>query len=180
MQPNQSLPTQETPTEAAQDSGVMMTPTESRHEVSSLSTPPKLPNVTWAKDINKSNKIYIIICAVLIAGVDTPIVLSSPSLFSFYVAMLQSFGALGIFALIEYLASRRLRNTKRSATDEPMLVLVHLRNYIILLNVIPGIQLLGWLATFFVAPFIVLAQTLIISIRLYRSRSSPNSVVIGS
>lgn len=172
MQPNQSLPTQETPNEVSQDSGVLSS-TESKPELSLTNETPKLSNEIWAKDINIINKNYLKVYSVVLVLVDLPIVLlSMGALMLYLLIMLGAVGIMGLCAWIEYSASKRLEHSARSGSDVLILLLVHLRNMIVLLNVIPGIQLLGMAAAFFGGYFIIILQFLLIGIRISRAHTA--------
>lgn len=128
----------------------------------------RVSNSIWSKQINRTNLITAVIVLLLLILIDLPMAMSSwTSLGGFFQMMLLAFGIFSMCAFYEYVASLKLRNSPPSKIDNTMLTLANLRNSIVILNVIPLVQLLGILAAF-IAPFIVVAQLIMVSERLRR------------
>jgi|SRR3989344_1102790 len=102
-----------------------------------------VPISPWTKSIAKTNKVFMIISLILVFGVDLLILISSPSLASFWYMML---GVLAVFAVFFYLEnfvfSKKFAGTT-ARVDKGIGIVVVLRNLLFILNFIPFIQLLG-------------------------------------
>lgn len=119
------------------------------------------------------NYVTLGVCLGFLLFIDLPIVIGSPDLKEFFVMMLVAFGALVVFTVLERVASKQLGETPVDGIDTVLLTLIIVRNIIVILNVIPLIQLLGMLGAAFIAPLILLAEIILVAIRLnQRSRSS--------
>lgn len=115
------------------------------------------PTVTgstiWTKGIPRTNKVFMIVSLVLVFGLDLFIIISSPSLVSYWYIMLGVLAVFAVFFCLEnFIFRKRFANTK-SVLDPWILGIIVVRNLIFLLNFIPLIQILGamLLAGFFLA-----------------------------
>lgn len=128
-------------------------------------------NHIWTKAINSVNYITLAICLGFLIIIDLPILLQSPSLATFFYAMLIAFGLFIACMLVELRTGKQLQNIPSSSLDTMIFVLAIVRNTIIVLNVIPFIQIIGFIAAPLALLFI-LANAIMISIRL-RQRPTP-------
>lgn len=130
-------------------------------------------NKIWSKTIKRLNYATLTICAGLLLLLDLPILRSSPSLAGFFYAMVAAFSLFVGCLLFELWAGKRLQDTPPSRLDSTILVLAVMRNIIIGLNVVPLIQLIGFLAAPLALIFIF-ANAIMITIRL---KSKPSDSV---
>lgn len=133
------------------------TPTENSTSVTTTST-----NNIWTKVIPSTNKIFMVLSVLLVFGLDLMILISSPGLLNFWIEMLVVFGVFIIFFRLEnYLFKSKFANTK-SALDPWVVLLVIVRNFVIFLNFIPLIQILGEIIGFFlIIPYLIVYSILI-------------------
>lgn len=123
-------------------------------------------NKIWSKTIKTVNFITLLICLGFLLLIDLPILLNTPALIVFFVVMLVALGLFVGCMLFELWTSKRLQNTPQSSLDQTILVLAILRNIIIVLNVIPFIQLIGLFVAGPFALLFILANAIMITIRL--------------
>lgn len=126
-------------------------------------------NKTWAKRIPRSNQVTMVVSLALVFGLDLFILITNPGLFAFWVIMLAIFGVFAIFYYLEnYVYAKKFANSS-SKIDYWILSLVGLRNFIVVLNFIPLIQLLGMaLGAFAAVPYLIVYATLM----YYRSNQT--------
>ncbi|HTE49080.1 MAG TPA: hypothetical protein VK675_04190 [Candidatus Paceibacterota bacterium] len=97
----------------------------------------------WEKGIRRTNNVFLVIYLILVFGLDLFIIISSPSLAPYWHVMLGVFAVYAVFYLYEnFFLRKRFRDT-RSNVDSYISFIIVLRNIIVLMNFIPGIQLLG-------------------------------------
>jgi len=85
----------------------------------------------------------MVISLLLVFGLDLMIIISSPSLMPFWIAMLIVLGVFLVFFFLENFLFRKKFTYTNSAVDGWILLIIILRNIIFVLNFIPFIQLLG-------------------------------------
>lgn len=138
--------------------------------VAPTSAPPPMSaqpitNTIWSKTIKRVNYVFLAVCLGLLLIIDLPILVQNPSLAPFFFAMLMALGLFIGCLLFEIWAGKRLQNTPHSGLDTTIFVLATIRNVIIVLNVIPLIQIIGFLISPLALLFI-LANAIMITMRL--------------
>ncbi len=116
--------------------------------------------------VNRMNRITLAVCAGFLILVDLPIVISSPMLTPFFLAMLGVTGALLILSIFEAIYYKTVKPTG----DGFLITLIVIRDIIVILNVIPFIQLLGLFILGTVGFFLLVAQLIIMLVLYYKSR----------
>lgn len=110
----------------------------------------------WTKTIPKTNMVFMVISLILVFGVDLFILISSPSLASFWYMML---GVLAVFVLFFFLENFifkvKFANTT-SNLDSSIATLIGLRNLLFLANFIPLVQIIGLAGDAFIGWAIIL------------------------
>lgn len=100
-------------------------------------------NTVWTKNIPRTNKIFMVLSLVLVFGLDLFIIISNPSLASFWSIMLAILAVFVVFFCLEnFVFSKKFANTT-SSVDKWISMIIAIRNLIFVLNFIPLIQLLG-------------------------------------
>lgn len=130
--------------------------------------PPDASNRLWAKEIPVTNRITLGICWGTLLTIDLLILISSPDLAGFFYPMAAACVIVSIFIAIESAIGEKLRDQPTTGLDQAIVALIGIRNGIAVLNVLPVLQLLGWLVAFLV-PFIVIAEIILLVIRLGRA-----------
>ena len=112
-----------------------------------------------------TNLMFLIVTALLLVCIDIPIAIMTPSLREFLPPMLVAYAVMLGFAGIEFMLSRRLRQYPTSSLDTTVSVLATLRNTIAILNVVPLIQIFGYLIAIVVAPALLLTEVIVLIVR---------------
>lgn len=129
-------------------------------------------NIIWAKEIPRTNKVFLIFFLLLVFGVDLMIILNSPDLFGFWVIMLVLFVGFCVFFYIEnYIFSKKL-TASRSSLDSWIFLVVILRNLLFLLNFILFIQLLGLIGLPTAGSGLLVAYIVLIVLRMRALRNA--------
>ncbi|KKQ58130.1 MAG: hypothetical protein UU52_C0014G0009 [Candidatus Levybacteria bacterium GW2011_GWB1_41_21] len=108
-----------------------------------------IENKIWLKVIPRTNTGFMVVSLLLVFGLDLVILLASPDLAPFFIAMVVVLGIFGIFYYIENRIFKKKLETTLSKKDKWISLLIILRNLVFLLNFIPYIQILGGLALIF-------------------------------
>ncbi|GEM_PF-1897752 len=103
-------------------------------------------NTIWTKGIPKTNNVFMVISLLLVFGLDLLIIISSPDLRSFWYMMLGVLAVFAVFFCLENFVFRKKFTDNTSNLDKGIFVVVVIRNLIFLLNFIPFIQILGFVA----------------------------------
>ncbi|MEK9176809.1 MAG: hypothetical protein AAB923_00780, partial [Patescibacteria group bacterium] len=120
---------------------------------------PSSPNSLWAKVIPRTNKSFAVICAAFLV-LDAVIVAFNTSLAPFLIPMAVVMLVFYGFYRFENTVLKKRFSASTSSLDKYILILVVIRNLVFLMNVIPVIQLLGFMALAgFISPILYLAQT---------------------
>ncbi len=134
------------------------------------SNPPAVNNV-WSSWIKTINLICLGLCLGILIVVDLPILLKNPALSTFFILMLIAVGFFICCFLFERWAGSKLKDTPTSNMDKVVACLIGVRNFIIVLNVIPFIQLFGIIFSP-VAILLAIISTVLIVISLKRAKKS--------
>src|SRR3989344_4811899 len=116
-------------------------PPESQRPEGSL--PAGEMNRIWSKEISSLNHGTLITSLILVFGIDLAILVASPSLWMFWVAMLVVLLIFLAFYSVEQLVFRKHFLSSTSQYDSWILFLIGLRNFVCILGLIPFIQILG-------------------------------------
>lgn len=135
-----------------------------------------LPNgatsLTWTKAVPRMNWTFLVISGLLVFGLDLAILASSPDLAFFWFAMAGVFMVNLLFMGLENQLFAKHFKDSSSSLDGWILTLAGLRNIAAILNYIPFIQILGWMAIGFGGiPFLVL-YAILISFRYKAARAA--------
>lgn len=147
-----------------------------------LNTPnvPDVENTIWTKGIPRTNIVFMIISLLLVFGLDLFIIISSPSLMSFWYMMLGVLAVFSIFFFLENYLFRKKFSDSKSALDGWIYAIIFARNIIFILNFIPLIQLLGlMLLPYVFAPVCLVLYTILIICRFVVAKKSRNVNVVA-
>ncbi len=111
--------------------------------ITGFSSTSELSRRYWYKIIPKTNIVFLVLSCILVFGLDLLILLSSPMLFPFWIEMLVAFGVFMGFFYAECYTFRSKFSQSYSSVDIPLYCLIVLRNFVLFLNFIPLIQIIG-------------------------------------
>jgi len=106
----------------------------------------KKSTIYWGGLLNKTNKIFMVICIGMLFTVDLAILISQPELAPFWFIMIGCTVLFGFFYVLENVYFSNKFAGTQSDLDAWIYLLVFLRNIVFVLCVIPLIQILGGLA----------------------------------
>lgn len=119
-------------------------------------------NKVW-KGIRLTNKGSLVPYLALVFGVDLIIIITNPSLTSYWLAMLGVFAGFLVFFCIENLWLAKKFSQSSSPVDGVLATVIGLRNAVVLANFIPVVQILGIVALSAAGiPFLILYLILVI------------------
>lgn len=121
-------------------------------------------NIVWAKQIPKFNFAFMVASVLLIVLLDYGLASSIPDLMSFFVLMLYVLAVFVVFYIIENRWLKAKFSNSESKLDSWFVFLIVIRDFVFLLNFIPGIQLLGMTALGFIGiPYLVIYLIMLIA-----------------
>jgi len=127
-------------------------------------------NQTWTKTIPRTNINFLIPCLLLVFGFNMIIALGSRELLFFWYMMLGVLAVFVVFFILENFVFKRSFENSQSKVDRYILIFVILRNILVLLNLIPGIQILGMLIGFFAVWLYMPLYIILITVRFSQTK----------
>jgi len=114
-------------------------------------------NKKWPKVIPRLNNGFLVISALLVFGIDLPILIMNLELAPFFFVMLCVLAIFVVFYLYENRKLKQKFSNSDSKLDSWFVVLVFIRNVVFVLNFIPLIQILGGLVLIYCGiPYLII------------------------
>lgn len=125
-----------------------------------------ITNATWRKIIATNHNAFGgSLFLVFVVGL-VVLAMSEGSVWPFWLAMLAVLAASFGFIRFEHSYLARKLDASESKLDDSLLTVISLRNFLVLLNVFPVIQVVGLMALTFLGPFLLLAYAILVPLRL--------------
>jgi hypothetical protein len=130
----------------------------------------------WKKVIPRTNHTFLVIAVLLFLGVDTLLVLNDHSLFFFLIVMILVLGAFVEFYRFENLNLTKRFGRNKNGLDGWIYGLIIIRNVVVILNLIPFIQILGFIFIIYGIGFFIPIYAVLIWIRYRKTpKDSPTN-----